>query len=273
MIKKTIKAATILVGVLAVIIAGAFIYQGAASASEERSYAATNGKNESVVDDFTSKTDEETKEETTEEVTTEETTIEETTVAAVTTNTQTTTRTQTTASSPVAPAPTTAPTTAAPVQIVNTAPQAGVMLTDAQGKTLASQNSAKYAAQINEMYNIINQRRAENGLAPLQLDGTLIQVASFRAAEMAHLDNGTSQISHTRPNGQSFSSVAKIYGVGYSVIGENICDVLSSPASAMSGFMNSPGHKANILGNFTSVGIGVAQASDGTYYWAQIFKS
>lgn len=270
MIKKTVKAIGISLAVLSVMVAGVFVYQATASAAEERSYVSNNGSNESVIDEV-KVTD------TTEETTViEETTTapaEETTTTTTTNNTTTGTRNQTSGgqANTTAQAPAqTQPATQAPV--VSTAPQAGVLLTDAQGIALASQNSSIYASQINEMYSIINQRRAENGLGALQLNGALVQVASFRAAEMAHLDNGTSQVSHTRPNGTSFSTVARnIYGVGYSVIGENVCDVISSASGAMTAFMNSPGHQANILGNYTNVGIGVAQASDGTFYWVQIF--
>ena len=265
MIKKTVKAIGISLAVLAVMVAGVFVYQATASAAEERSYASNNGSNESVIDEVNVTDTEEKQEETT--------VTEETTEAQTEETTNTGTGTQPSGGQTnVASTPATTTTAATQAATVSSAPQAGVPLTDAQGRVLASQNSSTYSAKINEMYSIINQRRAENGLAALALDGSLIQVASFRAAEMAHLDNGTSQVSHTRPNGTSFSTVAKnVYGIGYSVIGENICDVISSASGAMTAFMNSPGHKANILGNYTKVGIGVAQASDGTYYWVQIF--
>ena len=77
--------------------------------------------------------------------------------------------------------------------------------------------------------------------------------------------------SHTRPNGSKFSSVFKEYGVSYRTAGENIAYGQRSPQEVVKGWMNSPGHRANILnGSFGKIGIGVYQ-SNGVIYWSQLF--
>ena len=78
--------------------------------------------------------------------------------------------------------------------------------------------------------------------------------------------------SHTRPNGSSFSSALKEQGVSYQGAGENIAWGQKSPEAVMQGWMNSDGHRANILNEkFTKIGVGYYQNSQGTNYWTQLF--
>jgi len=78
--------------------------------------------------------------------------------------------------------------------------------------------------------------------------------------------------SHTRPNGSSFSTALKEQGASYSTAGENIAWGQKTPQEVVTGWMNSSGHRANILGaNYTKIGCGFYQGSDGTCYWSQLF--
>lgn len=266
--KKILKVTGSSVGLVILILTSIFLYQASASASEEKAYDIRSVEAEQVVEDLKVQPEETTKVET-ETVVTQDETQETETIQQVKTQVQTQTQTQNQTQ--------TQTTTASQDQgqanavVVNSTPQVGVPLTDDLGRTIAIQNASVYSAQVNEVLNITNEYRAQNGLAPLQLDTSLTYAAMHRAAEMAHLDDGSSQVSHTRPNGQKFSSIIYVYGISCSAIGENILDVYNTSQSAMNGWINSTTHRDNILGNYTKIGVGVAVASNGVYYWAQLF--
>ena len=113
----------------------------------------------------------------------------------------------------------------------------------------------------NEILNIVNQRRSENGLSALTMDTELLNAAMDRAMETGIY------YSHTRPNGDScFTILSKLNG-------ENIAVNYQSSESVMTGWMNSSGHRANILStNFKSIGIGCFK-SNSVYYWVQSFSN
>ena len=276
--KKFFKFMGISIGLVIVILTCVFFYQASASASEERSYDIRSIETEQVVEDLVVES------ESTQETQTETTTIAEETQSEQTSEqqevTQTQTKSQTTTQTQTQTTAQTQANTTVQTQVqtqpsetvaVSSSPQAGIALTDAQGKVIAMQNANNYSSQVNEILNLTNEYRAQNGLAPLQLDTSLTYAAMHRAAEMAHLDDGSSQVSHTRPDGQRFSSIIYVYGISCSAIGENILDVYNTPQTAMNGWINSASHRDNILGNYTKMGVGVAVASNGIYYWAQLF--
>lgn len=94
--------------------------------------------------------------------------------------------------------------------------------------------------------------------------------ASVRAEECVE------SFSHTRPDGSSFSSIltSGTYAVNWTAVGENIAWGQRTPAAVMDAWMNSAGHKANILSEkyeFDYIGVGVARDSSGVLYWTQNF--
>lgn len=118
---------------------------------------------------------------------------------------------------------------------------------------------------VNEVLRLVNKYRNENGLSSVKLDASLCKAAEIRAQEIK------TSFSHTRPNGQSCFTVLGELGISYGGAGENIAYGQSSPNEVMTAWMNSSGHRANILGSsFTKLGIGV-YSSGGTLYWAQMF--
>ena len=121
-----------------------------------------------------------------------------------------------------------------------------------------------------EVVNLVNQQRTANGLGTLAYDSSLSRIATHRSVEGA--DNNI--FSHTRPDGSNFNVLFDIYGISsWVTCGENLAKGYTSASSAMEGWMNSQGHKDNILNNsFTSIGVGIARDSTGIYYWTQIFK-
>lgn len=107
-----------------------------------------------------------------------------------------------------------------------------------------------------EVLEIVNKERAAAGLSPLTMDKELLEAAMLRAAETSIL------FSHTRPDGTSCFTASSKMG------GENIAWGYASAESVMNGWMNSQGHKGNILGSgYTSIGIG---CFDGIF-WVQCF--
>ena len=93
----------------------------------------------------------------------------------------------------------------------------------------------------------------------------MAQAANVRAQEIVN------SFSHTRPDGSSFSTVLSQNGVSYRGSGENIAYGQRTAAEVMDGWMNSSGHRANILnGNYTNIGVGFYE-SNGVKYWVQLF--
>ncbi len=124
-----------------------------------------------------------------------------------------------------------------------------------------------YKAQV---VALMNQERANAGVGGISQNASLDAVAQIRAQEIAL------SFSHTRPNGTSCFTVLGENGIAYNYAGENIAAGYGDPASVMSGWMNSPGHRANILdGSFGQVGIGYYTDPNSGYgtYWVQIFTN
>ena len=121
-----------------------------------------------------------------------------------------------------------------------------------------------------EVLNLVNQLRAEVGVAPLSLDSTLCQAANTRAVEISQ-DNC---FSHTRPNGTSFFTVLDDYGISYMATGENIAAGYATPADVVAGWKNSEGHYANMINaSYTKLGVGFYNSGSGYgTHWTQLFK-
>ena len=110
-----------------------------------------------------------------------------------------------------------------------------------------------------EVLNLVNQERSKAGLQALTMDKDLLDAAMLRAAEISVL------FSHERPTGQ------ECYTACSKMTGENIAMGQMDPSHVMNSWMNSSGHKANILGsNFKSIGVGCAYIN-GIYCWVQCF--
>ena len=121
-------------------------------------------------------------------------------------------------------------------------------------------------AFVQEVVTLVNAERAKEGLSPLTIDVKVQAAAQVRAKECEQ------RFSHTRPDGTSFSTALKEQNVAYKSAGENIAWGQSSPQEVMNGWMNSSGHRANIMNpNYTSIGVGYYQNANGTNYWCQLF--
>ncbi len=115
-----------------------------------------------------------------------------------------------------------------------------------------------YASQV---ITLLNEQRVNNGLSPLTADSTLTAAAMQRAAETVIY------FSHTRPNG---SRCFTAFDGGWR--GENIAAGQADPDEVITGWMNSTGHRENILeANYTSVGVGCFNYK-GINFWVQCFS-
>lgn len=110
-----------------------------------------------------------------------------------------------------------------------------------------------------QVVSMVNAERAKHGLSALKTDANLSAAACIRAQEIAV------KFSHTRPDGSSCFTVSNKAG------GENIANGYTSAASVMEGWMNSEGHRANILNSsFRTIGVCCAKVN-GKYQWVQLF--
>ncbi|WP_229421828.1 CAP domain-containing protein [Massiliimalia timonensis] len=124
-------------------------------------------------------------------------------------------------------------------------------------------SNQSYAEQV---VKLVNQERAKAGLQPLSINRSVEAAALVRAKETEK------SFSHTRPDGRNFSTALTEKGVSYRTSGENIAWGQRTPEQVMNGWMNSSGHRANILNSkYTSIGVGYYRASSGKTYWTQIF--
>ena len=125
-----------------------------------------------------------------------------------------------------------------------------------------------------QVLNLINQYRAQNGLSGLILSQELDQTADKYANRMATGDF----FSHTDPNGSTPFTRMRAEGYQYTTAGENIAAGYATPESVVQGWIDSPGHRANILNpNYKHMGIGYAYLANDTgsvnyrHYWVQTF--
>lgn len=131
----------------------------------------------------------------------------------------------------------------------------------------SSTSSANVATAEKNAVELMNADRRANGLSDLKVSSAVTAVARSHAQDMVN----RKFFSHSNPDGKTPSDRLKAAGISYSAVGENIAENTSVQA-AETAFMNSSGHRANILNSkYTTVGIGVAYDSAGNVYVVQDF--
>lgn len=120
-----------------------------------------------------------------------------------------------------------------------------------------------------QVLDLVNKERAKVGLKALKLNSSLTNVAKIKSKDMHDLN----YFSHNSPTYGSPFDMMQQFNITYRAAGENIAAGYTTPESVMTGWMNSPGHKANILNkSFTEMGIGIYKGDRGyKNYWAQMF--
>jgi uncharacterized protein YkwD len=115
----------------------------------------------------------------------------------------------------------------------------------------------------------VNSQRADGGLLGLQWDESMAHVAWLHSVDM----DARGYFSHDDPDGKNPFRRLDDANIPYSTAGENIALGYETPEEAMEGWMNSPGHRANILSSqFTRLGVGVHRG-DGGPWWTQMFRA
>ena len=131
--------------------------------------------------------------------------------------------------------------------------------------TTAPASVSNYEQRVAELVNV---ERQKNGLAPLALDSAISNVARIKSKDMS--DNN--YFAHQSPTYGSAGNMLNKFGIRWSAWGENIAMGQKTPEEVVNAWMNSPGHRANILNtNYTQIGVGFAKNSSGTPYWTQMF--
>lgn len=122
--------------------------------------------------------------------------------------------------------------------------------------------------QENEVIRLVNVERSKRGLQPLKANWELSRVARLKSQDMAN----KGYFSHQSPTYGSPFNMMENFGIRFSSAGENIAYGQKTPAQVMTAWMNSPGHRANILSpSYTEIGVGLARNKNGVPYWTQMF--
>lgn len=117
----------------------------------------------------------------------------------------------------------------------------------------------------NQVLQLVNKERTSRGLNPLQMDNKVQQVARLKSQDMYK----NNYFSHVSPTYGSPFDMLKSFGVSYQMAAENIAQGYPTAAAVVDGWMNSQGHRENILNpNFTHIGIGYEPNG---HYWTQMF--
>lgn len=117
-----------------------------------------------------------------------------------------------------------------------------------------------------ELVDLINAERSRRGLSVLRVEPRVSEAATVHAADMA----AHRQMQHTGSDGSDGGVRLDRAGYPWTSWGENIGAGFLDPASLFDAWMNSAGHRANILGDFDDLGIGVVATPDGVPYWAML---
>ena len=119
-----------------------------------------------------------------------------------------------------------------------------------------------------EVVRLVNVERAKYGLPALKSHWELARVARYKSQDM--IDKN--YFSHQSPTYGSPFKMMESFGLRFSAAGENIAYGQRTPQEVVNAWMNSPGHRANILSKtYTHIGVGAAKKSNGTLYWTQMF--
>ena len=196
-----------------------------------------------------------------------QTTTKATTEATTKPATETTTKITTEATTKITTEATTETTTKVTAQsttvVATTETTTKTPTTEVSTETTTIQQNNSYAVQV---LNLVNAERAKHSLAPLTLNSNVSRVAQVKAEDMKN----NNYFSHTSPTYGSPFDMLKRFGISYRAAGENIAKGQKTPQAVVNAWMNSEGHRANILNkNFKELGVGYTGGS--SPYWVQMF--
>lgn len=133
-----------------------------------------------------------------------------------------------------------------------------------------------YYQYINQIYHVTNDERQKHGVPPVNLHQKLSQAAQRHSEDMAQ----RRYFSHRGANNSTPADRVAATGYAWSLVAENISSGNASPWEVVQGWMDSPGHRANIVNpELQEIGIGVCYVQLGQapmniqYYWTQLFAT
>lgn len=119
-----------------------------------------------------------------------------------------------------------------------------------------------------EVVRLVNIERAKTGLPALKENWQLSRIARYKSQDMINKN----YFSHYSPTYGSPFDMIESFGIKFSAAGENIAMGQRTPQEVMNAWMNSPGHRSNILSpSYTEIGVGLAKDKLGRCYWTQMF--
>ncbi len=120
----------------------------------------------------------------------------------------------------------------------------------------------------NEVVRLVNVERAKAGVPAIVQNSEVGRVARIKSEDFVK----NNYFSHTSPTYGSPFDMLKSFGITFTAAGENIASGQKTAADVMNSWMNSSGHRANILNStYNKIGVGVAKDSNGSIYWTQMF--
>lgn len=136
------------------------------------------------------------------------------------------------------------------------------------GQKLTIPNLNDIKAQENEVIRLVNVERSKKGLPALKQNWQLSRIARYKSQDMINKN----YFSHFSPTYGSPFQMIESFGIKFSSAGENIAMGQKTPTEVMSSWMNSPGHRSNILStSYSEIGVGLAKDKYGRCYWTQMF--
>lgn len=136
------------------------------------------------------------------------------------------------------------------------------------GQKVYISNIQDVKTQEAEVLRLVNIERSKSGLRPLSMNWELSRIARYKSQDMINKN----YFSHISPTYGSPFNMMENFGLKFSAAGENIAMGQKTPAEVVTAWMNSPGHRANILNtSYTQLGVGLAKSSSGVCYWTQMF--
>ena len=139
---------------------------------------------------------------------------------------------------------------------------------EARPSSAYASTASSTQAMEDQVIKLVNVQRSRRGLQTLKKNATLAKIARYKAQDMVNRH----YFSHISPTYGSPFKMMENFGIRFSAAGENIAMGQRTPQQVMNAWMNSPGHRANILSpSYTQIGVGFAKNKNGVCYWTQEF--
>ncbi len=136
------------------------------------------------------------------------------------------------------------------------------------GQKLTIPTTTAVNAMENEVIRLTNIERTKRGLTALKSNWQLSRCARYKSQDMINKN----YFAHQSPTYGSPFDMIESFGISMAAGGENIAMGQRTPQEVVTAWMNSPGHRSNILSTaYTEIGVGVAKSKSGSYYWTQMF--